>query len=79
MHDTASKITAVNDVTWLSIPAARLGPYIGVSPRRVWQLIKLGELKATKIGGKTVVRRVDVEAFLQRLHDEQHPAEPISA
>lgn len=39
---------------------------VGVSRTTFYRLVKSGALKATKIRSRTVVRRVDVDAFLAR-------------
>lgn len=39
---------------------------IGVSRTTVYRLIRSGALKITKIRGRTVIRRVDADAFLAR-------------
>lgn len=40
--------------------------YFRVSRASVWRLLRSGELPRTRIGGRTVVRRVDADAFLAR-------------
>lgn len=39
---------------------------LGISRTTVYRLIKSGALKPTKIRGRTVIRRVDADAFLAR-------------
>lgn len=49
----------------LDITAAR--EYLGgVSRATVYRLIRSGDLPVVKIGGRTVFRRADLEAFLAR-------------
>ena len=48
----------------LSIEAT--ADYLGVSVSSVWRLLRSGELPKAKIAGRTLVRRVDAEAFLAR-------------
>jgi excisionase family DNA binding protein len=38
--------------------------YIGVSRATVWRLLKRKSLARARIGGRTVVRRIDLDAFL---------------
>jgi excisionase family DNA binding protein len=40
--------------------------FFGISRASVWRLFKSGGLPKTRIGGRTVVRRVDAEAFLEK-------------
>jgi excisionase family DNA binding protein len=53
------------------IPSAALtvdeaADYIRVSRATIWRLLKNKLLVRTRIGGRTVVRRVDLDAFLAR-------------
>ena len=52
-----------------SIPSAALtvdeaADYIRVSRATVWRLLKSKSLARARIGGRTVVRRIDLDAFL---------------
>ena len=38
--------------------------YFRISRASVWRLLRSGRLKKTRIGGRTLVRRVDADAFL---------------
>jgi excisionase family DNA binding protein len=54
------------------IPSAALSveeaaDYLRVSRASVWRLLKNKSLARVRIGGRTVVRRVDLDAFLERL------------
>lgn len=40
--------------------------YIGISRSAIWRLIKDGSLPPCRIGGRTLIRRVDIDAFLER-------------
>lgn len=40
--------------------------YIGISRAGMWRLLKAGELQCVRIGGRTLFRRVDLDAFLER-------------
>jgi excisionase family DNA binding protein len=40
--------------------------YIGISRNGVYRAFKSGALRPTKVGGRTLVRRVDADAFLAR-------------
>lgn len=53
LHPGARSVTATAD-------------YMGVSPSSVWRLLRTGELPRTRIGGRTMVRHADAEAFLAR-------------
>lgn len=53
------------------IPSAALtvdeaANYLSVSRATIWRLLKNKLLVRTRIGGRTVVRRVDLDAFLAR-------------
>jgi excisionase family DNA binding protein len=55
-----------------SIPAAALtvdeaADYIRVSRATIWRLLKSKSLARIRIGGRTVVRRVDLDALLAKL------------
>ncbi|MEQ9491537.1 MAG: helix-turn-helix domain-containing protein [Alphaproteobacteria bacterium] len=39
----------------------------GISRAKLYQLIKAGDLKACKIGTRTVIRRADLDTFLSGL------------
>ncbi len=49
----------------LNIP--EVAESLGVSVRTVWRLVGDGELPSCRIGGRTVVRVVDLEKFLADL------------
>ncbi len=38
--------------------------YFRISRAGVWRLLRTGRLKKIKIGGRTLVRRIDADAFL---------------
>lgn len=40
--------------------------YLRISEAGVWRLLQDKRLPKAKIGGRTVIRRVDAEAFLER-------------
>jgi excisionase family DNA binding protein len=40
---------------------------LGVSERKVWELVDKGQLKAVRIGRSVRIRRTDLEAFLAEL------------
>ena len=53
------------------IPSAALtvdeaADYIRVSRAMIWRLLKNKLLARTRIGGRTVVRRIDLDAFLAK-------------
>ncbi|MFB9983053.1 helix-turn-helix domain-containing protein [Mesorhizobium kowhaii] len=39
--------------------------FFRISRASVWRLLRAGDLKKTRIGGRTLVRRADAEAFLE--------------
>jgi excisionase family DNA binding protein len=43
----------------------------GVSERYVWHLIASGELEAVKVGGRRVVRAEALDAYLERLTEDE--------
>ncbi|SEK22426.1 helix-turn-helix domain-containing protein [Xaviernesmea oryzae] len=47
----------------LSVPAA--SRYLGISRASLYRLIKTGALVPAKVGGRTLIRRVDADAFLE--------------
>ncbi|SHH20620.1 helix-turn-helix domain-containing protein [Bradyrhizobium erythrophlei] len=56
------------------IPSAALtvdeaADYLRVSRATIWRLLRNKSLARARIGGRTVVRRVDAEAFLARAVD----------
>lgn len=40
--------------------------YLGISRATLFKLFKTGQLKPAKVGGRTLVRRVDADALLER-------------
>ncbi|WP_238273390.1 helix-turn-helix domain-containing protein [Methylobacterium cerastii] len=54
----------------LAAPAAfsvdELAAFFRISRASVWRLLKKGSLARTRIGGRTVIRRIDADAFLAR-------------
>ncbi|WP_082528700.1 helix-turn-helix domain-containing protein [Methylobacterium sp. Leaf466] len=40
--------------------------YFRISRASVWRLLKSGALARARIGGRTVIRRLDADAFLAR-------------
>ncbi|MBY2969519.1 helix-turn-helix domain-containing protein [Rhizobium leguminosarum] len=56
----------------LSVPAA--SKYLSISRANLYALIKAGALTPAKIGHRTVIRRVDADAFLEKaLVSRQQP------
>ncbi|MCI0352256.1 MAG: helix-turn-helix domain-containing protein [Acidobacteriales bacterium] len=58
---------------------ARTAKYLNVCKATVYDLIARKELRAKKLGRKTVVRVVDAEEFLRRLPDKTGASELHSA
>ncbi|MEJ0095509.1 MAG: helix-turn-helix domain-containing protein [Methylocella sp.] len=40
--------------------------YLRISKAGVWRLLRDGKLPRTRIGGRTLIRKVDVDAFLAK-------------
>jgi excisionase family DNA binding protein len=40
--------------------------YLRVSRATIWRLLSTKELRRVRIGGRTVIRRVDLDPFLQQ-------------
>ena len=40
--------------------------YVRISRAGVWRLLKERRLPRTRIGGRTLIRRVDIDAFLEQ-------------
>lgn len=56
-------------MTYREVAAFRVeeaGKYLGISRSNVYRLIKSGQLKPAKVGGRTLIRRVDADALLER-------------
>jgi excisionase family DNA binding protein len=49
---------------------------LGVSRRTVYRMIERGDLKATKIGGRTIVRRTDIDKLFEQPKPEQPKEKP---
>jgi excisionase family DNA binding protein len=63
-------------MTQLSLSIEEASGAIGVGRTKVYQLINSGELKARKIGARTVILKEDLEAFLNNL--QSYTAEKAS-
>jgi excisionase family DNA binding protein len=40
--------------------------YLRVSRATIWRLLSTKELRRVRIGGRTVIRRVDLDSFLEQ-------------
>ncbi|MES0206726.1 helix-turn-helix domain-containing protein [Mesorhizobium sp. LNHC209A00] len=40
--------------------------YFRISRASIWRLLRSGDLKKIRIGGRTLVRRIDADAFLAK-------------
>lgn len=45
--------------------------FMGISKRTLYRVIAKGELVITKIGAKTVIKRSDINKFIDSLHDHK--------
>ena len=54
------------------LPLAEVAEVLGVSGSQVYSLVRTGQLKAIKIGGRGQwrVERGELEKFIQRMYDE---------
>jgi excisionase family DNA binding protein len=52
-----------------ALSVSETATYLRVSTATVWRLIRDNKLSRARIGGRVVVRRVDVDAFLARAVD----------
>ncbi len=48
--------------------------YLRISKASLYRLFNSGSLKIAKVGGRTLVRRIDIDAFLQECVDSQGAA-----
>ncbi len=48
--------------------------YLAVSRAQIYRLFRSGELKAAKVGGRTLIRRVDADELLSRAVEKPLPA-----
>ncbi|MDF3154790.1 helix-turn-helix domain-containing protein [Mesorhizobium sp. XAP10] len=60
-----------NSKTGLGVTSAALtidetADYLRICRSTVYKLFREGQLKPAKVGGRTLVRRVDADAFLER-------------
>ncbi len=65
MHSQTTDMEKINMLFSLSIEQARATT--GLGRTKIYQLINSGELKARKIGKRTIILKDDLEAFLARL------------
>jgi excisionase family DNA binding protein len=58
-------MTTAPDKLAYSVPDA--AKELSVSKETVWRLVKRGELRTLKIGHRTIIRRAEIVAYLDRL------------
>lgn len=62
--------TEMTNMTYTATPAAMsvtaAAQYLSISRANLYRLIKAGELRPAKVGGRTLIRRVDADALLER-------------
>lgn len=56
-----------SDFTPLCMSILDVAHVTGISRAKLYQLINAGDLRACKIGTRTVIRRADLDAFLSGL------------
>lgn len=59
---------------WLTV--AEAAPLLGITPNRVYVLIREGRLKSTKLGRDHLLLRSDVEAFAKKPRTPGRPPAP---
>lgn len=55
-----------NPIPPAAFTAEEAADYLRISRAGVYRLMKTGKLPRAKIGDRTVIRRVDLDAFLER-------------
>lgn len=55
-----------HNVTPAAFNVEEAAHYLGISRANLYKLFKSGALRSTKIGGRTLVRRIDADALLER-------------
>jgi excisionase family DNA binding protein len=50
--------------------------YLSISTRLLDDLLSAGVVQKVKIGRKTLVRKIDLDSYLERLAKESRPTEP---
>jgi hypothetical protein len=66
----------LTDLSPRAIPLVDVGPLIGCSRTKCFQLVRAGQLKARKLGGSTVVLPEDLDAYVRSLPDARENALP---
>ncbi len=54
------------DIQPAAMSVADTAKYLSISRARLYELMKAGDIRPAKIGHRTVIRRVDADAFLER-------------
>ncbi len=52
-------------ITPAALSVTQAAQYLGVSRASLYRLLSSGELRTTKLGGRTLIRRVDADALLE--------------
>lgn len=52
-------------ITPAALSVVQAAQYLGVSRASVYRLMNSGDLRTTKLGGRTLIRRVDADALLE--------------
>ena len=53
-------------ITPAALTVTEAADYLRISAASIWRLLEQGALQRTRIGGRTVIRRADLDGFLDR-------------
>ncbi|KPH09097.1 DNA-binding protein [Rhizobium acidisoli] len=56
----------MSSITPAALTINQATEYLAVSRAQIYRLFRSGELKPAKVGGRTLIRRVDADALLSR-------------
>jgi len=62
----SEKAPSPNGFATGALTVDELATYFRISRASVWRLLRDGQLARVRIGGRTVIRRIDADAFLAR-------------
>jgi excisionase family DNA binding protein len=64
MCESAGGFVVSAELSFKSISVSEAANQLGVCPLTIRRLIKVGKLRATKIGRRVIIRTADLNAFL---------------